>query len=347
MKSKLTKNTIVSFGYQIIVVICGFILPRAILACYGSEVNGLVNSITQFLSIVSFMEFGVGAAISSSLYGPLSMKKWDEVSGIVYSADHFFRTLGRILLIYVGILLFCYPTISKNAFGFWFTASLILILSINSFTQYYLGAVDGIILGADQHAYIFYGTQAIVHILNTILCIVFINLGASIHLVKGTTAFLYLMRPLIIRLYVKKKYPIDRKKVPSAKLIKQEWNAAAQHISECILDSTDIMVLTTFSSLVNVSIYSVYHLVVYNLKNVFLIATSSGVLPIIGILYAREAFDDLRAFFQRVEWILHSIIVYIFAVTIVLVVPFVQIYTKGVNDANYTQPLFAILICLA
>lgn len=44
-KTKLKLNTIIGFIYQIVAIICGFILPRLILSNYGSETNGLVNSI--------------------------------------------------------------------------------------------------------------------------------------------------------------------------------------------------------------------------------------------------------------------------------------------------------------
>ena len=64
MKKKLlATNTLVAIIYQLIVVVCGFILPRVILGEFGSELNGLVNSITQFLSVISFMELGVGCCI--------------------------------------------------------------------------------------------------------------------------------------------------------------------------------------------------------------------------------------------------------------------------------------------
>ena len=69
---KLMKNTISSFVFQITTIICGFILPRLILQQYGSEVNGLINSLNQFLGVISFLELGVGAVIQSALYKPLA-----------------------------------------------------------------------------------------------------------------------------------------------------------------------------------------------------------------------------------------------------------------------------------
>ena len=52
-KIRLVRNTFSSLAFQVVTVICGFILPRLILKYYGSETNGLVSSIQQFLQIIA------------------------------------------------------------------------------------------------------------------------------------------------------------------------------------------------------------------------------------------------------------------------------------------------------
>lgn len=91
---RLFYNTLSSLVFQVTTIICGFILPRLILSAFGSEVNGLVNSITQFLGIISFLELGVGAVVQSALYKPLAEKRQDDVSKIISSANKFFTRLG-------------------------------------------------------------------------------------------------------------------------------------------------------------------------------------------------------------------------------------------------------------
>ena len=45
-------NAITSVMLQMATVVCGFVLPRMILAHYGSDVNGLVQSISQFMGYI-------------------------------------------------------------------------------------------------------------------------------------------------------------------------------------------------------------------------------------------------------------------------------------------------------
>ena len=85
-----------------------------------------------------------------------------------------------------------YPIINNSGFDAIYTGSLILIISINSFAQYYIGMVDNIILGADQRAFVVYGTQAITTILNTVLCIAIMQFDVGIHIrVRGNLWFTF------------------------------------------------------------------------------------------------------------------------------------------------------------
>lgn len=346
MQNKLAKNTISSFIFQICSIITGFILPRLILKNYGSNVNGIVNSITQFLSIISFLELGVGTVVQSSLYKPLVDGNSDLISKIIVSADRFFRRIGEVLLVYVVVLLFLFPNLVKNEFSHIYTATLIAAMSISFFAQYYFGVVDRLLLNADQKGYIQYNTQTIILIVNTLACVILIYSGKSIQIVKLTTSLIFLMRPIILRFYVNKHYNIDRKIWYKNEPIHQKWNGISQHISTVVLDNTDAIVLTLFSTMSNVSIYSVYHLIVYGIKYLFLSMTN-GIQALLGELWTHENKKDVKVAFEWTEWVIHNSVVLIFGCTATLILPFIKVYTNGITDTNYIQPLFAYLIVLA
>ena len=331
---------------QITALVCGFILPRLFLEYFGSEVNGLVNSITQFLGVISFLELGVGAVVQSSLYKPLADGDKQQVSRVMVSADRFFRRLAQILLGYVLILVAVYPLIANQSFGYLYTATLIAAISISSFAQYYFGIVNSLLLNADQRGYIQYNAQTITVVLNTVVCVFMIKLGGSVQLVKLTTSLIYLARPLILRIYVSRMYQIDWKIQYDKEPIQQKWNGVAQHIAAVVLDGTDTIVLTLLSTLSNVSIYSVYFMVIRGVKTLFLSMTN-GIQSLLGELWARQELNELRETFGWSEWCIHTGTTYVFACTAALIVPFVRVYTAGINDANYIQPAFAILLTLA
>ena len=343
---KLALNTITSLGLQVVSVICGFILPRLILESFGSDVNGLVNSITQFLGVITLLDLGVGAVVQSALYKPLADNNTNMISKIYVSANKFFRRLAEILLVYVVLLMIFYPMLVNKSFGHMYTALLIAAICISSFAQYYFGIVNSLLLNADQRGYIQYVAQIITLILNTFACYIIIKLGASIQIVKLTTSLIFLLRPLFLVFYVKKHYSIDPKITYTDEPIKPRWNGMAQHFASYVLNGTDNIVLTMFSTLGNVSIYSVYNVVIIGVKNA-LLSVTNGFQSLIGEMLAKKETMKLNAFFGFVEWFLHTGTTLVFGCTGVLIVDFVRVYTYGINDADYIQPLFAVLITIA
>ena len=345
-KKKLIYNTISSLIFQVTTIVCGFILPRLILNAFGLNVNGLVNSITQFLGIISFLELGVGAVVQSALYKPLAENRQNDVSKIISSANKFFRRLAQILMAYVIALVVFYPMFAAKEYGFWYTATLIVAISISSFAQYYFGIVNRLLLTADQRGYVQYTAQIIAVVANTVACYLLIMLGCGIQVVKLTTSLIYLIQPFAIYLYVRKHYKIDTKIKYDNEPIPQKWNGMAQHVAAVILDGTDTVVLTLFATLSEVSIYSVYFLVVKGVKQLFMSMTN-GITSLIGELWARQEIVELKKTFGWTEWVIHTGTTFVFGVTAVLIVPFVRVYTLGINDADYVQPLFAALIVAA
>ena len=254
--------------------------------------------------------------------------------------------MAQILLGYVLLLVTVYPLIANQSFGYLYTATLIAAISISSFSQYYFGIVNSLLLNADQRGYIQYNAQTITVVLNTVVCVFMIKLGGSVQLVKLTTSLIYLARPLALRIYVNRRYQIDWKIQYDGEPIQQKWNGVAQHIAAVVLDGTDTIVLTLLSTLSNVSIYSVYFMVIKGVKTLFLSMTN-GIQSLLGELWARQELEELRKTFGWTEWCIHTGTTFVFSCTAALIVPFVRVYTAGINDANYIQPAFAILLTLA
>ena len=154
MKKKLILNTIMSLLLQITAVICGFIVPRLMLQYYGSKINGLVQSIAQFLQIISFLELGVGQVIQSSLYKPLSVGSTEGISQVLKSGTTYFRKIAYAILVYICLLTMIFPYMVNGEYGWNYTVSLIFSMGIGLFAQYYFGLIDKILLNADQKMYI-------------------------------------------------------------------------------------------------------------------------------------------------------------------------------------------------
>ena len=172
------------------------------------------------------------------------------------------------------------------------------------------------------------------------------KVGASIQIVKLTTSLIFLTQPILLSVIAKRKYKIDHKIQFTGEPIKQKWNGFAQHIATVVLGNTDTVVLTLLSTLENVSVYSVYYLVVNGVKQI-VVSMTNGLQAMFGNMLAKNENETLERSFDRVEWLLHTGVTLVFSITTVLIVPFVRVYTSNITDANYIVPAFAYLITLA
>ncbi len=345
-QKKLLFNSASSLLYQFVALICGFILPRIILTTYGSSVNGLVSSVTQFLGFISLCEMGVGAVVQSSLYKPLADNNLDQISKICKSSDRFFKRIAFILVGYTLILMIVYPFSAIEEFDYLYTFLLIFVISISTFAQYYFGMTWRLLLSADQLGFIHYIVHSASLIVNTVVCVILMKAGMSIHIVKLATSLIFMSQPLTVCIYAKHKYTIDKNVVLTEEPIKQKWNGLAQHIATVVLSNTGTVVLTLLSTLENVSVYAVYQLVLNGIKQI-ITSLTNGMQAMLGNMLANNETEELNRTFHSIEWLLHTVVTYIFGVAAVLLVPFVSVYTADITDANYIVPAFSYLFTFA
>lgn len=343
---KLILNSGTGLLKQVVTVVCGFIVPRYMLLAYGSEVNGLISSITYFLGMITLLEMGIGPVIQSNLYKPLAEKDSESISKIVKSSNKFFRTISVIFLIYLMALCFFYPIIINSSFGKLYTVSLLLIISVSTIAQYFFGITYQLLLNADQKAYVQQILNIITIVLNTILSIVIIKCGGSVHLVKLVSSVVFLIRPWVQYIYVQKKYTIIKSIEYDEEPIKQKWNGFSQHLASVVTNNIDVVLLTMLSTLQNVSIYYVYNMIATGVSQIVMTA-ATGLEATFGNMIAKGEYDSLNRAFLKVEWLTHFLVAVIFTIAAITICPFILVYTRGINDANYKAPLFGMLLVFA
>lgn len=346
-KNRITLLNIVSnLILQMFTIISGFILPKLILENFGSDVNGLVSSITQFLSYISLLEGGVTSIIMTALYKPLVNKDTEKISSIMNTSKIFFRKISLIFIIYTLLLSIIYPIIFKTEFSFGYVMSLIWIISVGLLIQYMFSITMKTLLNSDKKIYIVSFVQIIIIILNIILSIIVIKIFPNIHLLKIISSLLFLLQPIIYSFFIKKYFIIDKNVEIDNSLLKNRWNGFAINFAAFIHFSTDVTILTIFTNLQTVSIYSVYSLVTNGLRQLVQ-AVTSAINPTIGQAYAKGNVIDLNEKLDLYEYITFIIVFFMFTLAGLLITPFVMIYTSNITDANYYQPLFGILIVVS
>ncbi|HFD2030271.1 TPA: lipopolysaccharide biosynthesis protein [Clostridium perfringens] len=347
MRSKKTIiNVFISLTLQIIAIICGLIVPRLIINTYGSGVNGLISSINQFLSYIVLLEAGVGGVVRAALYKPLSSNDISSVSKIIKATEKFFKKIAYIFLIYLFIIAVVFPYLVNKDFNSFFTFILILIIGISTFFQYYFGITYQILLQADQRQYVTSIIQIVTMIINTILVVILIKFGFNIQFVKLASSVIFIIRPILLSWYVNKKYNIIKNCKADNNAIKQRWDGFGHHIAFFILENTDIVIITLFMNLKEVSVYSVYFMIISNVR-ILTVTFSSSIEAAFGNMIAKNEKENLEKNFKIFELLSFTITTILFSSTALLILSFISLYTKGITDINYYRPIFAYIMIFA
>lgn len=347
-KNKVTLlNIITSVILQIVTILSGFIIPKIILNYFGSNVNGLVSSLNQFLNYICLLEGGITSVIAANLYKPLSVKDNKKISSILKTSQNFYNKIGLIFIVYSIILGIVYPIFKETSFSNIYIFLLTIILAMNLFIQYMFSLSLKTILNADKKSYIVSISQTIFIILNITLGIISVKIYPSIHLLKLITGILYIIQPMVYKHFINKYYIIDKSVSIDNNLIKNRWDGFMINIAYFIHTSTDITILTVLTNnLAFVSIYSIYSLVTNGLK-ALCNSVFSSINPTIGHAYIKNDKKLLNKKFDMYELITFILVFLFFATAALLITPFVLLYTKNNLDANYNQPILGVLLVLA
>ena len=348
MRAKRTAyNSLTELLQNIALIVTGLILPRLILYHFGSDYYGVMGSITQFLGYISLLTAGVGGVTIASLYKPLAEQDVVKISGIVRATEIFMR---KVALIFVGILFAVatlFPLLLMDNFDWLFVFSLTLILGIGTSIQFFFGLTYRLLLIADQRRYIFALVQTFTIILNTGIAAILIFTGHELRIVMLASAAVFAINPLFLFLYVRKRYNIDHAIPPDNTAIKQRWDAFAHQIASFVNTNAPILIMTVFTNIWEVAVFVVYFLILRKIIIFVKSLSGSGIGAAFGNMLANGEHETIRRGLRLYEFTSNMLATIIISCTAVLIVPFIAVYTSGIDDVNYYRPLFAVLACIA
>ncbi len=339
-------NSTASFFQQIIALICGLIVPRLIIGAYGSAANGTVAAIIQFISITSLIQGGVSSASRVAFYKPVAQKNVDEISKVYKTSQLYFRKFAIGLFFYIVLLAFIYDIVFKSAFTYFDTAFMVLIIGLSAVLEYMFGITNQLLLFADNRSYINTFLSTTCTFISSIISVLLINSGATIHTVKLISGLILAIRPILLQFIVKRRYTIGQKVNPDFTVISQRYAALAKSIAFYIHTSTDTMVITLFLSPVWASIYAVHRYVVHSITSV-VSSILGNTEAIFGHMIAENDSEDMVQDILVYDLMSKMLSGILFFTMMILISPFINLYTRNVKDVSYYHPTFAVLLCYA
>lgn len=332
---------------QVVTVIAGFIIPRVMLTAYGSEINGLVTSVTQFVNYFKLVEAGLASAAVYSLYKPLAEKRHAEINAILSAARRFYNKSGYIFVSLVIGLAVTYPFLIKTpALTNPEIMILVMIVGGTGTLEFFTMAKYRVLLTAHQKVYVISFAGICATILNTLIIVILASIGYSIVTVRAVALFSVFLRSLILHIYVKNKYTfVNYYAHPNNEALKKRWDAFYLQLLGGIHNGVPVILATFFTSLKMVSVYSIFNMVMAGISGILSVAIN-GLFASFGDIIARGEKEILQKAYEEFEMVYYMIITVAYGCTGVLLMSFVRLYTRGVTDVNYYLPVIGFLFVL-
>ncbi len=338
----LAYNGIASLIQQIIILLCGLVVPKLIITTYGSAANGMISSISQFISITAIFQGGVYSAARIAFYKPVAKQDTERTSIVFKTSSLFFKKFAAVLFVYIGVLGILYPILFHSPISYIDTLFLVIIIGMGSVFEYLFGAANQLLLFANQKAYINTLLLTACTFGSAICSVILINFHCPIIYVKLFSAVILLVRPLVLKYIVDKKYFIDKNAKADKTVLNQSNAALSKSISFYIHTSTDTVVITAFMNMYWVSVYAVHKYVVGSVSS--LVSSILGnTEATFGHMLARNDQSEIERDLPQYDLMSKMLSGIFFTTCMILITQFVNIYTLNVNDATYYQPVFAIL----
>lgn len=341
-RQKSAKNIIYGILSQIMAIAFGLLLPRIILVSYGSEVNGILNSLAQFLVYLNLFEAGVGAATLQALYRPVAQSDWGCINGILSATNRFLRRTGQFYLGALILLSVGYPLIVDSSLPYWTICGAVFFTGIGNVVTFYIREKYRILLLADGKYYIVSGLTTVVSVLMNLAKIGLILLGCDIVLVLAVAFCINCIQVVYTLWYVRRHYrDLDVNAAPDYDAIAQKNFTLIHQIDSLVFHNTDVVILTVFCDLKVVSVYSMFKLITNHLDQILNILVTA-----VKFMLGQAFQTDLERYKKMIDGFesVNSAISYaVYSVALYLYLPFMALYTHGVTDVNYLDEKLAVL----
>ncbi len=348
--AKALRNTAAQTLPEIVSQISGLILPRFMLATFGSALTGLVSSINQFILYLRKMEAGLSTASAVNLYKPLAQKDEEKSRQVVSASRHFYRQVGVLFSIGALILAAIYPLIVDvgiEGYTWYKVATLVIILSGSAAFGFFCSSSYQALLIADQRYYVVSLCTAIYGLISIPVILLVIR-TENMLIVQLANTLLAGAQALTIAIYAKLKYKKITKSTKdfSKNAMSMRWEVFINEMGTLVETNAPYLIITFILGLANVSVYYVYNMVFVALQSIVRISRDT-LRPTFGQAWASGEKETVKSCYAEYEWLIFTMTVVLYTIAGLMLLPFVGLYTSGITDAQYIVPAFGLFFCIS
>lgn len=338
-------NFISGFAYQFVYITLSFLLPRLYLESFGSEVNGVLSTIKQIFIYLILLEAGTGLATVQALYKPVAEGRYKDSSAILAATKNYYLKTGVIYSAIVVLIAIVYSFIIPTGVNSFTVFSIVMLTGLPSVFSYFVLLKYRILMEVDGRKYVITNSETVLQILSSVAKILVLFLTDSLILIQLSYCVLALLQMLYLYIYAKRRYKwIDLKVKPDYNAISQKKSVLIHQLSSMVFNNTDVILISAMCDFKTVSVYTIYNMFFTQVQS-FITSITSSVIFSLGQMFQvdRKKFDKIYSMYETL-YIMCSFV--IFTLMSVFLLPIIQLYTGGIDDAEYTNATLLFLFVL-
>ena len=343
--SRIRHNLISSLAYQVVLISLSFLLPRLYLENFGSEVNGVLSTIKQIFTYMVLLEAGVGLATTQALYKRIGEKDYSSASEVLSATHSYYIKTGFIYLAIVLVIGVVYAYVIPTSIDSNVLFLIIILTALPALFSYFVQAKYRILMEVDGRKYVINNSETILQLASNIGKILVLLLTDSLILIQLVFCIMSLVQLVYLYFYAKRRYKwLDLTAKPDYEAISQKNSVLVHQLSGMVFNNTDIILISLLCDFKSVSIYAIYNIFFSQVQNFITSVVSSFTFALGQMFHAdREKFDKLYNAYETL-YIMATYIIY--TLMAVFLLPLIQIYTSGINDAEYTNVFLLLLFAV-
>lgn len=340
--TRIQKNLISSLIYQVVLISLSFLLPRLYLENFGSEVNGVLSTIKQIFIYLFLLEAGVGLATTQALYKRLGEKDYQSASEVLSATHSYYIRTGILYLAIVLGIAVTYAYVIPTSIDSNVVFGIIILTALPALFSYFVQAKYRILMEVDGRKYVLNNAETILQIASNIGKILVLLLTDSLILIQLVYCIMYMAQLIFLYFYAKRRYQwLNLKAKPDFSAISQKNSVLVHQLSGMVFNNTDVILISALCDFRAASIYAIYNIFFSQVQNFITSVVSSFTFALGQMFHVdRARFDKLYNVYETF-YIMATCAIY--TLMGVFLLPLIQIYTSGINDAQYTN-VFLILL---
>lgn len=343
--NRIKYNLLSGFVYQIVLIVLSFLLPRLYLENFGSEVNGVLSTIKQVFVYMGLLEAGIGLATTQALYKPVAENDHGKTSAVLSATNLFYLRTGVVYSTLVLLMAVVYSFFIPTSIPPLTLFSIIVLTALPALFSYFIQAKYRILLEVDGRKYVITNSETLLQLVSNAGKILVLLLTDSLILIQLVYCILALIQLSYVYFHAKRRYSwLNLRTNPNYEAISQRKSVLVHQVSGMVFNNTDILLLSFLCDFAVVSVYTIYN-IFFSQVQTFITSITSGFSFALGQLFHTDKEKFMKVYrVYETFYIMSTFIIY--TLMAVFLLPLIQIYTSGINDADYINVYLVLLFVI-